>query len=67
MADRLLYTPEQAAEVLGVSRRTVYRMIAAGEFERLADVKRAGAQKTRTRIRHDDLMRLIDHRTRTTA
>lgn len=32
-AERLLYKPEQAAEVLGVGRSFVYELMAAGELE----------------------------------
>ena len=63
----VLYTPAQAAEVIGVSKRTVYRMIAAGEFPRLVDVRRKGSSVPRTRIRHDDLMKHLDRQTRTVA
>lgn len=67
MKEQLLYTPGQVAEKLGVHKRTVYRMIAAGEFPRLVDVRRKGSAKPRTRIRHDDLMRHLDRQTRTVA
>lgn len=30
MTDKLLYSPEEAAEALGVSRRTIYALMAAG-------------------------------------
>lgn len=67
MEERMLYTPAQAAEVLGVHQRTIYRMIASGEFSRVVDVRRKGAAKSRTRIRHEDLMKHVDRQTRTVA
>ncbi|MDT0302964.1 helix-turn-helix domain-containing protein [Streptomonospora wellingtoniae] len=66
-AHRELYTIAEAAAELRVSKRTVYRMVAAGEFPRLVNVARKGAKKTRTRIRHEDLVRHIDRNTRSIA
>lgn len=49
----LSYRPEAAARVLGVSRATIYRMIAKGD---LTPCKLG----TETLIRHDDLARLLE-------
>lgn len=49
---RLLYPPEDAAQMLGVSRSTVYELMAAGK---LASVRIGRAR----RIRHDDLVRFV--------
>ncbi|KOX10195.1 helix-turn-helix domain-containing protein [Nocardiopsis sp. NRRL B-16309] len=67
MSEKALYTPAEAAELLGVNKRTIYRMIAAGEFPRLVDVRRRGSQRSRTRIRREDLQRHIDRATRSVA
>ncbi len=67
MSEKQLYTPAEAAEFLGVSERTVYRMIAAAEFPRLVDVRRKGSQRPKTRIRRDDLMRHVERATRSVA
>ena len=49
----LSYRPEAAARVLGVSRATIYRMIAKGDLT----PRKLGAA---TVIRHEDLARLLD-------
>lgn len=67
MTIRHLYTPAQAAAVLGVSERTVYRMIADGEFPRLVDVRRKGSQRPRTRIPREDVFRHVERATRSVA
>ena len=49
----LTYRPEVAARVLGVSRATLYRMIAKGNLS-------AYKLGTATVIRHEDLARLVE-------
>lgn len=49
----IAYRPEVAARVLGVSRTTLYRMIAKGDLK-------AHKLGTATVIRHADLSRLVD-------
>lgn len=49
----LTYRPEVAARVLGVSRATLYRMIAKGDLN-------AYKLGTATVIRHDDLVKLVE-------
>lgn len=49
----LAYRPDDAAHVLGVSRATIYRMIAAGDLK----ARQIGGAVL---IRHNDLMELVD-------
>ncbi len=62
----LLYTLEDAGELLGVSARTVQKYIADGEL-RVVSVatKSTTGQRARLRIRGDDLAKFIEHRTAT--
>jgi len=48
-----LYTPQQVAEILGVSRRSVYRWIKEGRLPALKFV-------SQVRIRDDDLERFVN-------
>lgn len=57
-----LHTPEQAGEVLGVTAKSVYRLIALGEL-RAVDVAVSGT-RSKTRVRDDDLQDFINLRTR---
>lgn len=52
-ADRLLYTPEQAAEALAIGRSTLYELMAAGavKFVKLGRCRR---------IRRSDLEAYVD-------
>ena len=58
-----LLTVPGAAEFLGCSEVHIYRLIAAGQL-RTVDISSAGAQRTKTRIRNDDLAAYIERRTR---
>lgn len=58
---KLLYRIPEAAELLGVTSNTVYRLIAAGQL-RAVDVDASG-RRPRTRVRHDDLQAFVDART----
>ena len=59
-----LLTPDEAGERLGVTAKSVYRLIALGEL-RAVDVAITGT-RPKTRIRDDDLQRFINQRTRRT-
>jgi excisionase family DNA binding protein len=59
----VLHTVPGAAEFLGCSDMHVYRLIAAGQL-RAVDISSAGARRTKTRIRSDDLAAYIERRTR---
>jgi excisionase family DNA binding protein len=58
-----LLTVRGAAEFLGCSEMHIYRLVAAGQL-RAVDISSAGAQRTKTRIRSDDLAAYIERRTR---
>ena len=58
--DKLLYTPVEAAHALGVSRSTVYVLMAAGDVPSV----RIGASR---RVPADALRRYIDHLTGNTV
>jgi excisionase family DNA binding protein len=58
-----LLTVPGAAEFLGCSEMHIYRLVAAGQL-RAVDIASTGAQRTKTRIRSDDLMAYIERRTR---
>ncbi|MFF4735878.1 helix-turn-helix transcriptional regulator [Streptomyces sp. NPDC001262] len=59
MSDRLLSVPT-VAERLDVSRRTIYRFIAAGELS-IVDL-RTGGERSRVRIPSADVEALIERR-----
>lgn len=59
-----LHTIPQTAQRLGISRTSVYDLIAAGQL-RVVDV--GTGRSPRTRVRDDDLQAFIDGRTRQTA
>lgn len=59
---RLLTIP-QTAERLGCSRWHVYDLIADGLL-RSVDIAPRGSRRSKTRVREDDLQKLIDSRTR---
>lgn len=54
-----LYRPAEAAEVLGISRASVYRIIHQGAIR----VVELGTTSHKQRIRADDLQAFIDART----
>lgn len=58
-----LLTVPGAAKFLGCSEMHVYRLVAAGQL-RAVDISSEGAQRTKTRIRSDDLADYIDRKTR---
>ena len=61
-----LYTLEEAGDLLGVSGRTVQRLIADGEL-RCVDVAATGnGTRRRLRVRSEDLERFINKRTANT-
>lgn len=64
MAPSKVLNMEEAAERLGVGRRTVYRLIAQGEL-RAVNVSPSGAagRRPRMRVREDDLAAFIESRT----
>ena len=49
-----LLTPQEAAEYLGCSKPHIYRLITTGAL-RAVDISAPGSQKTKTRIRQEDL------------
>ncbi|RCV51178.1 helix-turn-helix domain-containing protein [Marinitenerispora sediminis] len=61
----LLLTPDEAGRLLGCSGRTVRRYIQRGQL-RAVDIRPKGSRRSKTRVRHDDLQRLIDSITRAT-
>lgn len=61
MSTQLLTIP-QAAERLGISPNTVYKMIACGDL-RAVDMAVPGAKAPKTRIRLEDLEAFIEART----
>jgi excisionase family DNA binding protein len=58
-----LLTIPATAERLGCSDNHVYRLIAAGEL-RPVDIAPAGARRSKTRVRSDDVDGYIDRKTR---
>jgi excisionase family DNA binding protein len=62
VSTKLLSIPE-AADELSLSPNTVYKLIAEGDL-RAVDMSTAGARKSKTRIRSDDLAAFIEARTR---
>lgn len=58
-----LLTIEEAAQRQGCSKMHVYRQIARGELAAV-DIAPPGAQRSKTRIRSDDLAGYIERRTR---
>jgi excisionase family DNA binding protein len=59
----VLHTMPEAAQRLGCSEMHVYRLIASGELAAV-DISRQGANKSKTRIRSDELDAYIYARTR---
>jgi excisionase family DNA binding protein len=63
----LLYTPKQAAHLLGgCSENHVRNLIARGQL-RAVDIAPKGSRRSKTRVRHDDLQRYVDQNTRSTT
>lgn len=58
-----LLTPAEAARHLGCSPDHIYRLVAAGALS-VVDIARPGAQRSKSRIREDELARYIDAQTR---
>jgi excisionase family DNA binding protein len=58
-----LLTIPATAERLGCSDNHVYRLVAAGQL-RAVDIAPPGNQRTKTRVRSDDLAAYIESRTR---
>jgi excisionase family DNA binding protein len=56
-----LLTPREAAEALGCSVNSVYRLIAQVELK-VIDIAPAGSQRSKMRIRRDDLRAFVDGR-----
>lgn len=65
MSTKLLTIPE-AAEELRLAANTVYKLIATGDL-RAVDMAVAGARKSKTRVRQDDLDAFIEARSRESA
>ena len=61
-----LLTPRQAAEALGCSVNSVYRLVAQGEL-RVVDIAPAASRRTKARIRRGDLEAFINARAQGTA
>ena len=61
-----LLTPREAAEALGCSVNSVYRLIAQGELQTV-DVAPAESRRPKTRVRRADLQAFIDARTQGAA
>jgi excisionase family DNA binding protein len=59
----VLFTPRETAERLGCSENHVYRLIARGAL-RAVDIGQPGAQRSKTRVRSDDLFGYIEKQTR---
>jgi excisionase family DNA binding protein len=57
-----LLTPRQAAEMLGCSPNSVYRLIAGGELQTI-DIAPGTSQRSKMRVRRADLQAFIDRRT----
>jgi excisionase family DNA binding protein len=53
MTERLVYSPAEAAAMLGCSRQHVYNLMASGQ---LPSLKLGRAR----RIRHEDLVAMVD-------
>lgn len=49
-----LLTPQDAADYLGCSKPHIYRLITTGAL-RAVDISAPGSQKSKTRIRQEDL------------
>ena len=62
MSTKLLTIP-QVADELEVAPNTVYKLIAEGGL-RAVDMATAGARRSKTRVRADDLEAFIEARTR---
>ncbi|MGH3500728.1 MAG: hypothetical protein ACRDQA_07500 [Nocardioidaceae bacterium] len=64
--DVRLLTPKQAGKEFfgGASENTVRRLIASGDL-RAVDIAPPGSGRTKTRVRSDDCVVLIEARTRT--
>jgi excisionase family DNA binding protein len=61
-ADELaLLTPRQAAEMLGCSVNSVYRLVAQGGLKAI-DISLAGSQRPKMRVRRTDLKAFVDGR-----
>lgn len=56
-----LLTPREAAEALGCSVNSVYRLIAQGELK-VIDIAPSGSLRSKMRIRRDDLRAFVDGR-----
>lgn len=61
-----LLTPRRAAEALGCSVNTVYRLVAQGELKTV-DIAPAASKRPKARIRRGDLEAFISARAQGTA
>lgn len=57
-----LLSPQQVADALGISRRTVYELFRTGQVETV-DVSVTGRQKPRRRVSRAALERFVKNRT----
>lgn len=58
-----LHDIDETAEILRVSRVTVYRLIAAGDLESI-DAAPTGSRRSKTRVSEEAITRFIEKRTR---
>lgn len=59
MADTLLHTIPQVAEILTCSRPHVYALIASGRLHSV-DISTPGSARTKLRVRHEDLLHFLE-------
>lgn len=59
MADTLLHTIPQVAEILTCSRPHVYALISSGRLHSV-DISTPGSSRTKLRVRHEDLLRFLN-------
>lgn len=59
MADTLIYTIPQMADLLSCSRPHVYALISSGRLGSV-DISTPGSGRTKLRIRHEDLVAFLN-------
>lgn len=62
-----LFSVKEVADLLGLSTKTVYRLIQDGELRVVQMATSKASERNTYRIREDDLRRLIDKRTAKSA